>query len=657
MIKDFLKDLYHYLIILRSGLFDHSYYLKNHPDVQEMDRNSLWHFIRHGWKEGKNPSPNFNTNEYLNCNPDVKLLEINPLIHYLKHGKKERRFLNYSEKVKSIHESLQQPYISIIIPVYNALTYVKNCIKNIYQCHQKTTITFEVIVVDNNSNSETKSWLQEAKEKYPNLKLITQEKNLGFGPAVNIGFNKSAGEYLVILNSDTIPSSNWLENLINAFQADEYLGIVSPVTNYVGEGNQIDKDAIDLPKKDIEKYAESIQDRYEIIYEPSRLVFFCVMIKRSVIDCIGNLDEGYIRGNFEDDDYCLRARIAGFKLGIVTNSFVYHHGSATYKKNRFDYSEFFERNRKRFYKKAARISVSKTLNTPRKIDPSPMPPISVIVRTVNRPGLLANALNSLLNQTLTDFEVVLVNDGGPDLDDLLESYNGRINISYVRNKDSHGRTNALNEGISESKGDWIAILDDDDIFYPWHLETMYTVAINQTRYNFFYGTYNHALINVESGNTPIEVLSVAPFEFSQRELMIGNHIPINTWFLNREIFRDFDGFDPTFDVLEDYDFLLKISSKYEFKLVKKVIAEYRLYLSKLNSIIVNRQSFPLALERIYSRYPSSNQIITTQRNQMLELHRKQVIALTSLKRALYQTSDPNEINSLYIKILSTIGAL
>jgi len=658
MIKKFLKPIYHYYLISKSGLFDRKYYLETYPDVRKADVDPLWHFIRLGWKEGRNPSRDFDISGYIKCNSDVRLLEVNPLIHYIKHGKNESRSLKYSEKVKSIHESINQPTISIIIPVYNTLSYVKNCIQHLYKSTQNKSDSIEVIIVDNNSDKETKSWLKKAEENYRNLKVFSQEKNLGFGPAVNIGITQSVGEFIVILNSDTIPSPYWLENLEKAFQIDKHLGIVSAVTNYVGEGNQIDLDAIDLPISKIDKYADKIQNRNEIIYEPSRLVFFCVMIKGSVIDRIGTLDEGYFRGNFEDDDYCVRARMAGFKLGIVKNSFVYHHGSATYKENKFDYSELFDKNRKRFYRKAARISASNTLTSSRRIDQSSNSVISVIVRTVNRPDLLTNALNSLVNQTISDaFEVVLVNDGGPDLGQFLKNYEKRLNIKYVRNQISHGRTKALNEGISASIGKWISFLDDDDIYYPWHLESMYNATMTQTQYKFFYGSFNRTLISLEHNKTPIEILSIAPFEFSKKELMIGNKIPINTWLVNSEIFKNLGSFDPTFDVLEDYEFLLRLNSEYNFKLVKKVVAEYRVYLSELNSIVINRASFPEALEKIYDKYPSTNSYITTQRNQTLELQKKQIVKLHELKESLLQTSDPDNIISIYIEILSTIGAL
>jgi glycosyltransferase involved in cell wall biosynthesis len=82
---------------------------------------------------------------------------------------------------------------------------------------------------------------------------------------------------------------------------------------------------------------------------------------------------------------------------------------------------------------------------------------------------LQNALNSLTNQTCAHFEVIVVNDGGPDITDILDRYNAYLNIQYIRNSISKGRTAALNVGVAQASGEWLCFLDDDDIFYPWFM--------------------------------------------------------------------------------------------------------------------------------------------------------------------------------------------
>lgn len=85
-------------LLLTSGLFDSQWYLERYPDVEILKQPALEHFILRGWREGRNPGPNFDTTFYLQSYPDVKQAGINPLEHYVKFGRSENR-LPQSTKV------------------------------------------------------------------------------------------------------------------------------------------------------------------------------------------------------------------------------------------------------------------------------------------------------------------------------------------------------------------------------------------------------------------------------------------------------------------------------------------------------------------------------------------------------------------------------
>jgi hypothetical protein len=86
-----IRDLRDYWIIRRSHLFDPFYYLITYPDIRKADTDPLMHFVKYGWKEGRNPSASFDTTFYLASNSDVSQHQINPLVHYIRYGKKEGR--------------------------------------------------------------------------------------------------------------------------------------------------------------------------------------------------------------------------------------------------------------------------------------------------------------------------------------------------------------------------------------------------------------------------------------------------------------------------------------------------------------------------------------------------------------------------------------
>ncbi len=125
------------------------------------------------------------------------------------------------------------PKVSIIIPVFNALSLTQECLRSL--SGDTHNIEYEIIIVDNASKDNTPNWLREESKKNASLRIFTMEKNVGFGPAVNFGIRQSRGEFIVILNNDTIVAKGWLGFLINAMEKDDSIGIVSPVTNYVGE--------------------------------------------------------------------------------------------------------------------------------------------------------------------------------------------------------------------------------------------------------------------------------------------------------------------------------------------------------------------------------------------------------------------------------------
>ncbi len=543
------------------------------------------------------------------------------------------------------------PTVSIIVPVFNALSLTRECIHSLSR--ETHHIKCEIIVVDNASTDNTPNWLEDESKRNPSLKVFTMEKNIGFGPAVNYGLCQSAGEFVVILNNDTIVSREWLTRLMGALEKDTSIGIVSPVTNYVGEGPQIDEKATELlPDIDIiNQYAESIADRSDLIYESNRLVFFCVMLRRELIDLIGDLDESYERGNFEDDDYCLRARMAGYRLAIARNAFVYHHGSVTFKSNRISHSQYMEKNRVRFYKKAGRIAVSaRQLSTGSVVKNNY---ISVILRTKDRPFLLQRALASLVNQTFRDFEVVLVNDGGEDVSSVLQRFQSHFPIIYIYNEISKGRTAAINIGWQAGKGNWISYLDDDDILYPWHLESLVQAA-EDNKYKFVYSDYNRALFLDERKITPEILMGTTPWEYSRKELLIQNYIPIHTWLHARECAEKIGLWDESLDRLEDYEFLLRLSADYPFRHIKKVTCEYRYYVNSANSVYTDRSRTLAAYEEIYQRNPVDDFYSRTRRQEILDMIKSQIRKIAKIQKDIGTTISMEEAIRDIIRLVAGI---
>lgn len=238
---------------------------------------------------------------------------------------------------------------SIIVLTYNGLEYTRQFLESI---KKNTKVKYELILVDNCSSDGTVEFLKKFVKDKSGTKLILNEKNLGFPGGVNQGLKIASGKYIVIANNDIIVTKGWLERMIEVAESDEKTGLVGPVSNSVS-GVQIDKDA-EYP--DIEKmheYAGRAAKKYkgQIIQFP-RVAFLCTLIKREVIDKIGGLDERFSPGNYEDDDFCLRAQQAGYKTIIAKDVFIHHYGSKSFTADGVDkYKERLEINQKIFVDK------------------------------------------------------------------------------------------------------------------------------------------------------------------------------------------------------------------------------------------------------------------------------------------------------------------
>lgn len=219
---------------------------------------------------------------------------------------------------------------SLIILTYNELYEgTIPCVESIYK---HTNIKdFELIIVDNASKDETPKYLQELKEKYPNVKIQLNIQNKGFAAGMNDGLELAEGDFLVLLNNDILVTPNWLDNLINPLIQNPEIGLIGPITNCSGNEQCVHFEGlnaynyIELTKN----YAERQKNE---IYYTKRLAFFCVAIQRNSYEKVGVLDEKFGIGWFEDDDYCLRVKNAGYKIAVAEGSFVYHKGSLSFKK-------------------------------------------------------------------------------------------------------------------------------------------------------------------------------------------------------------------------------------------------------------------------------------------------------------------------------------
>jgi GT2 family glycosyltransferase/glycosyltransferase involved in cell wall biosynthesis len=326
----------HLLLIQSSGLFDRSWYLNEYPDVKESGMDPVFHYVKFGSKENRNPSRDFHTKWYLQNYPDVAKSGINPLEHYILHGRDEFRSTMPLLRLEAPEDFREK--IEIVVTVYNALSDVKKCLNSIKA--RRDGFIIRVIVVNDGSDKQTSDWLSQFCQSNNDFQLIEHGRNEGYTKAVNSGLKASTAPYVIILNSDTIVTEGWLRGLIGCMNSDPKIGIVGPLSSAASWQNVpelLDSDG-DFAVNDLpvgmtpDDMAEAVANTSSQLYP--RLPFvngFCFMIRRKVIDDIGFMDEdNFPEGYGEENDYCIRASDAGFALAIADDTYVFHAKSKSF---------------------------------------------------------------------------------------------------------------------------------------------------------------------------------------------------------------------------------------------------------------------------------------------------------------------------------------
>ncbi|HAJ80723.1 MAG TPA: hypothetical protein DCO75_13240 [Fibrobacteres bacterium] len=261
--------------------------------------------------------------------------------------------------------------------------------------------------------------------------------------------------------------------------------------------------------------------------------------------------------------------------------------------------------------------------------PENYPVVSVIVPTQNRPAMLKRAITSILTQTYPDFEIIVINDGGGNIQEMINQLNVKNNIRYIHHEISKGRSAARNSGIKAAQGKYIAYLDDDDWYFPNHL----SVLVNFMESNKVKAAYTDAYRAVEYLENNTYVIKQHQLlysnDFAINKLLVQNLFP-NLCVMHEKTCIDETGlFDETLETHEDWEMWLRISLKFQFHHIPVVTAEYSYRNDKTNTTTLYSTDFYATRKLIYMKYKNFAEmnpaVIDGQKN-ALKNHAGSVIA-------------------------------
>ena len=256
-----------------------------------------------------------------------------------------------SEDLILIHakqkQHIEYPRISFIILNWNGLEDTIECLNSVYQI---TYSNFDVVIVDNgsidNSVEKIKEWANSNSKI--SISIIKNDKNYGFAQGNNIGIRYALEslnpDYVLLLNNDTVVDKEFLTTIIKTAKNDEKIGIIGPMAySYIGN-LPFFEGGIDLFGYTWIKNYHIKKDIKPIIEAP-HIWGTCMLVKRDLInELYPFFDPSYFL-YCEETDACWRARLAGYKIIIDTNSFIYHKVGATSTKHNIKTYYFIERNR------------------------------------------------------------------------------------------------------------------------------------------------------------------------------------------------------------------------------------------------------------------------------------------------------------------------
>lgn len=223
--------------------------------------------------------------------------------------------------------------VGVVILTCNQKEYTLACLKSLKECGYPS---LSIVVVDNNSADNTQ---QAVAESYPDVAYVRNDFNAGVAGGRNIGIayleKNAAYEYILILDNDTVVDKDFLQPMVDLFEQDRTIGVASPKIYLMDEEGILDQapgSVVNFYLGTTGKQGHGEYDRgqYDMVqsqkYLPSGA---CSLTRRSVLQELKGLDEVFNPYGYEDLDYSLRVKKAGYRVAYVPESVIYHKGSRT----------------------------------------------------------------------------------------------------------------------------------------------------------------------------------------------------------------------------------------------------------------------------------------------------------------------------------------
>ena len=572
--------------------------------------------------------PNSELYRYVLDNNLDEFVDDRGLVYLKGHNDRVKRF--YGDAWDSqVPFDILHPKISAVMSVYNGERYVEAAIKSILT---QSNQNFEFIIIDDASTDGTPEILENLKD--PRIQVYTNDTNQGLTKSLNKGISHAKGQYIARMDADDISLPHRFDTQV-AF-LDNNLGYALVGSSYY----QIDD------TDQIVSVVNVLTDNSALQKSLKKQNWFghgSVMMRKTAFTDVAGYDE-----SFElSQDYDLWIRMATkYKVGNIEEPLYMwrstNTGISSVKKEKQD---FYAR---LAVSKASKVGVQPLVNS----DSQPL--VSVIIPTYNRPKMLAESVRSVLHQTYQNIEIIVINDSGVNVENTLIPLNRNGNIIYVKHSKNRGLAAARNTGITLSKGNYIAYLDDDDIFLPHHVEALVSL-LERTDYKIAYSDAYRAFQHKQADEYVISKRDT-PFslDFDYDKILIENFIPVLCVIHKKECFQKAGFFDENLCRLEDWDLWIRMSRHYKFAHLKEITCEFRWRNDGTSMMTGPLDAFAWASMNMlykYSEFAKNSPNIMRNHKQMI------ANTIATLKRSITEALASNLCDQAHISLGNDINSI
>lgn len=502
--------------------------------------------------------------------------------------------------------------VSAIVSTYNSQRFIKGCLDDLIAQTLYKKGQLEIVVVNTGSQQNEEDVVLEYRKKYNNIEYIKIAQRETVYQAWNRGIKAAKGKYVTNANTDDRHRADALEVMADELDSNAAIALVY--------GNQF---VTKVENETFESHTAYAAFLWPEFNRTQLLHTSCCgpqpLWRKSLHDEFGYfLDNSKVAGDYEwwlriSEKYNLKHIDQFLGLYLLSDNSIEHKETAACDLETRQIREYYARKaglknwdyrtyQPSFLKLLGSSSRSEAKTAAKDVQPF----VSVIIPTFNRPDFLQESIRSVLDQTYRNLEIIVVNDAGEDVNDIIEAL-GDKRVKYIRHEKNKGLAASRNTGIKNASGKYIAYLDDDDVYYPDHIEALVSF-IKENNCKAAY-TDAYRAHQQKKGDKYIITHKDIPysFDFDYERILWGNFIPVLCIMHEKACLNETGMFDEKLLSHEDWDLWIRMSRKFEFRHIKKCTCEFRWRTDGSTMTSSKEEEYLETTRYIYNKYKQFSQ--------------------------------------------------